>query len=58
MDAEGAAAWFQDDLGWTSLHYATETGNAELCELLLGNGAVWNIVDNTGNVSLPLVIAR
>ncbi|KDN46653.1 S-adenosyl-L-methionine-dependent methyltransferase [Tilletiaria anomala UBC 951] len=45
----GADAWYEDsELGWSSLHYAAESDNAELCSYLLSHGAIWNAVDHLG----------
>ncbi len=48
---QGAHAWYEDarQAGWSSLHFAAEQGDAELCRLLLREGgAIWNAVDQLG----------
>ncbi|SCV73292.1 BQ2448_7218 [Microbotryum intermedium] len=42
-------SWVQDRQGWTALHAAAASGNAELCMFLLRrSNAVWNMVDHLG----------
>ncbi|KAL7413701.1 S-adenosyl-L-methionine-dependent methyltransferase [Mrakia frigida] len=43
-----APAWYQDELGWTAMHYAAEREDLEMVKVLLKNGGVWNAVDNLG----------
>jgi protein arginine N-methyltransferase 2 len=48
----GAPAWYQDEeLGWSSLHYAAERRDPELLAVLLKGGAVWNAVDKWGRTA-------
>jgi ankyrin repeat protein len=50
--AEGAPAWYQDEeLGWSSLHYAAEKRNPQLLKTLIQGGAVWNAVDKWGQTA-------
>lgn len=62
LKEEEAPAWFQDELGWSALHYAAEREDEEMVKVLLANGAVWNSVDNLGNspacIALSLNSAR
>lgn len=49
---KGAPAWYQDnELGWSSLHYAAERRDPELLSALLAGGAVWNAVDKWGRTA-------
>ncbi|SGZ31187.1 BQ5605_C047g12329 [Microbotryum silenes-dioicae] len=42
-------SWVQDRQGWTALHAAAASGQAELCTFLLRkSNAVWNMVDHLG----------
>ncbi|EKM54393.1 uncharacterized protein PHACADRAFT_123415 [Phanerochaete carnosa HHB-10118-sp] len=47
----GAPLWFQDDEGTSPLHAAAYVENEELVRYLIGQGAVWNAVDNSHNSS-------
>lgn len=62
LKEEEVPAWFQDELGWSALHYAAEREDEEMVKVLLANGAVWNSVDNLGNspacIALSLNSAR
>lgn len=47
---QGAQAWAEDEaLGWSSLHYAAESGDENLCAFLLGHGAIWNAGEEERN---------
>ncbi|GAA5844760.1 hypothetical protein JCM11251_002271 [Rhodosporidiobolus azoricus] len=49
VEEEHVECWVQDRQGWTALHAAAYTSNAENLRLLLRKGnAVWSIVDNLG----------
>ena len=37
-----APAWYQDELGWTAMHYAAEREDQEMVKAILKNGGVWN----------------
>lgn len=54
---KGAAINAKDNL-WsrTPLHWAVETGNKDIVELLMSNGANMNVKDNLGKT--PLAIAE
>ena len=55
--ADGADAWYQDETGWSSLHYAAgprqkcfllglnrpACGSVSFVKFLLSHGAVWNL---------------
>jgi len=45
----GAPTWYQDSDGWSALHAAANIEDENIIELLLKEGAPWNIVDNLGN---------
>jgi ankyrin repeat protein len=37
-----APAWYQDELGWTAMHYAAEREDEKMVKVLLARGGVWN----------------
>ncbi|WAR56784.1 hypothetical protein PtB15_7B634 [Puccinia triticina] len=43
-----ASLSLQDDDGWTALHYAASSGNADGVKYLLEKGALWAMTDNLG----------
>lgn len=46
LEENGADAWWEeegeDTMGWSSLHYAAESGDEKIVKLLLRRGAIWN----------------
>jgi hypothetical protein len=44
-----APVWYQDESGWSSLHYAAEREDLAMIKVLLKHGAVWN----AGELCLP-----
>lgn len=54
---EDAPVWFQDELGWSALHYAAEREDSAMVKTLLANGAVWNAVDNQGNTAACVALS-
>lgn len=42
--SKGADAWWEDEshLGWSALHFAANGGHADVVDLLLKRGALWN----------------
>lgn len=46
LEENGADAWWEEDeadsMGWSSLHYAADTGDEKITKLLLRRGAIWN----------------
>lgn len=57
LKEEQAPAWFQDELGWSALHYAAEREDGEMVKVLLANGAVWNAVCNQGHTAACVALS-
>ena len=49
---------FQDDLGWTPLHWASFTGQIETCRLLLANHADFHIENKAHQTALDFEKAK
>ncbi|CED84000.1 arginine n-methyltransferase 2 [Phaffia rhodozyma] len=57
LKEEEAPAWYQDELGWTAMHYAAEREDSDMVKALLANGGVWNAVDNQGYCSADIALS-
>ena len=55
--AKGAVAWYEDETGWSSLHYAASVGSLEIVEMLLRSGGIWNAVDGVGSTAAELAMS-
>lgn len=49
---------FQDPFGWTALHYGAESGDLEICQVLLENGADVNKTTHIGMTAMHLAANR
>ncbi|KAL6305052.1 S-adenosyl-L-methionine-dependent methyltransferase [Sparassis latifolia] len=53
----GAPLWFQDDEGMSALHAAAYVENEDLVRFLIGEGALWNAVDNLHNTAGDIALS-
>lgn len=44
----GADAWYQDETGWSALHFAAASGSVSFVQYLLAHGGVWSLTDRLG----------